>query len=173
MQTQKEKEIDGIKFVVTAFRAVEALRLKAYLMKKFGPAMGQAVGTFGSGLLDNSKIGGMKVDGNKIAQTIEQLMVELGEDEYIAFIKRMFRNVVAHVNNKQFVFIESQFESSMDIVFGGRTFTIYPVLLLVLEANYPDFFGKVVRDIGERIRRMETFEPPEENSMNEPEELGM
>jgi len=58
----------------------------------------------------------------------------------------------------------------MDIVFGGRIFTIYPVLLLVLEANYPDFFGKVVRDIGERIRRMETFEPPEENSMNEPEE---
>jgi hypothetical protein len=41
---QKKKEINGVQFSVAPFLAVQALRLKAYLAKLFGPALGQTLG---------------------------------------------------------------------------------------------------------------------------------
>ena len=49
------------------------------------------------------------------------------------------------------------FEQNFNKVFGGRLFSIYPVMLLVLEANYPDFFGKVAGNIGSLTQRINTF----------------
>ena len=163
----KEKTIDGIKFVVTAFQAVEAFKLKSYLMKKFGPTLGQALGTLKDGLPTSGAIGDVKLDGNAVALAVESLVEQLNEDEFIAFLKRMLRNVVAHTKGKQFVFTEETFDASLDIVFSGKIFSVYPVLLLVLEANYPDFFGKMARGIGSKIKKIITSEPGEKNLKNE------
>ena len=169
---EREKTIDGIKFAVTAFPAVEAFRLKSYLLRKFGPAIGQALGTLDGGLPASGKIGDVKLDGGKMAQAIETLMVQLDEDEYITFLQRMLRNVQARVGKTLFVFTEEHFETSLDNVFGEKTFTVYPVLLLVLEANYPDFFGKMGLGIGKRIQGMLTSEKGAEESGKESQASG-
>jgi hypothetical protein len=44
----------------------------------------------------------------------------------------------------------------MEIVFTGRLFSVYEVIGLVLEANYPDFFDKVVRGIGKKLTKTGT-----------------
>jgi len=170
MNKQKEKTIDGVKFVATAFPAVEAFRLKAYLMKKFGPTIGQIIGTIEgvppiSGKIGDikDKIGDIKLDGDKMANAIETLMEQLSEDEFIAFLQRMLRNVVAHKDKKQFAFADEHFETTMDIVFNQHIFSVYPVLLLVLEANYPDFFGKI-SGIGKKILETATSEKGEKGS---------
>jgi hypothetical protein len=169
--TMKEKEIDGIRFSVAPFRAVEALKLKSFLLRKFGPSIGQAFGVLKDGLPENGGIGDMKLDGSALSQAIEKLMEQLGEAEFIDLIKRMFGNVTANlvIDGKplQFSFSEIQFDTSMDMVFSGRLFTIYPVILLVLEANFPDFFGKLAQGIGSRIKKMVTSGPAEEGSKAE------
>jgi hypothetical protein len=49
----------------------------------------------------------------------------------------------------------------MEIVFTGRLFSVYEVIGLVLEANYPDFFDKVVSplrvSIGKKLTKTGTF----------------
>lgn len=162
----KEKTIDGIKFVVTAFQAIEAFKLKSYLMKKFGPSLGQALGTLKGGLPASGDIGEVKLDGEAMSRAIQSLMEQLDEHDFIEFLKRMLRNVAAHVKGKQFYFTEDTFDASLDIVFTGKLFTVYPVLLLVLEANYPDFFDKVARGIGSKIKKIITSGPGDENSKN-------
>jgi len=174
MNKQREKTIDGIKFIVTAFTAVEAFKLKSYLLKKFGPALGQALGTLDGGLPANGKIGDVKLDGDKMARAIETLMAQLDEDEFIAFLQRMLRNVVAHKDKKQFSFADDYFDATMDIVFNQHIFSVYPVLLLVLEANYPDFFGKIP-GIGKKIlgtitSEKDAREPKEESTTSETSE---
>jgi hypothetical protein len=174
MQNQKEKLIGEIKFVVTAFTAVEAFRLKSFLLGKFGPSLGQLLGTLDNILPSGKKISeinfsGIKIDGDKAAKTIERLMAELNEDEFEAFLRRMLQNTVAIKGKNQFVFAEEQFETSMNIVFTGRLFSVYPVLLLVLEANYPDFFDKMGRGFGKKILTTLTSELDDENLNNESE----
>jgi len=167
----KEKTINGIKFSVTPFHSVEGLRLKSFLIKKFGPALGQALGTLRDGLPENGNIGDIRLDGVVLSQAIEKLMEQLGEDDFIALIKRMFQNVIASVTKDgkllQLTFADQQFDTSMDVVFSGKLFTVYPVLLLVLEANYPDFFGKMAQDIGSKIKKIVTSDPDAPNSTSE------
>ena len=158
-----EKTIGDIKFSVAPFQAVEALRLKSFLLKKFGPSFGQVLGILKDGLPTSGRIGDIKLDGDIMSQAIEKLMEQLGEDEFEAFIKRMFRNVTAGLikdgTSLQLSFADQAFVTSMEIVFTGRLFTVYPVLLLVLEANYPDFFGKMAQGFGTKIQRILTSEP--------------
>jgi len=105
-----------------------------------------------------------------MAHAIETLMAQFDEDEFIAFLQRMLRNVVAHKDKKQLAFADEYFEASMDIVFNQHIFSIYPVLLLVLEANYPDFFGKIP-GIGKKILGTLTSEKGDGESKNESETL--
>jgi hypothetical protein len=168
-----EKEIDGIHFSVAPFRAIEALKLKSFLLKKFGPALGQALGVLKDGIPESGDIGELKLDGTAISQAIEKLMEQLGEHEFIDLIKRMFGNVTANLVKDgeplQFSFSAIQFETSMDMVFKGRLFSIYPVIVLVLEANYPDFFGKLAPGIGSRIKGMISSGPAEKGSKKKSE----
>jgi len=167
----KEKEIDGIKFSVTPFRSVEGLRLKSFLIKKFGPALGQALGTLKDGLPENGNVGDIRLDGEALSHAIEKLMEQLGEDDFIALIKRLFQNVVASFTKEgkylQLTFADQQFDTSMDAVFSGKLFSVYPVMLFVLEVNYPDFFGKTAQLIGQRIKKIATSEPGEKSMTSE------
>ena len=159
----KEKTIDGVKFSVAPFRATEALRLKPFLLKKFGPSLGQVLGVLKDGLPENGTIGDIRINGTELSLAVEKLMEQLGEDDFIALIKRLFRNVTAYVvkdgQQLQLSFTEQSFETSMDIVFNERLFSVYPVMLLVLEANFPDFFGKMAQGIGSKIMAITTSSP--------------
>jgi hypothetical protein len=164
MAMNKTKVIDGVEFTVAPFMAVEALRLKAYLIKTFGPAFGQMLGTLKDGLPKSGSIEDIKLDGVALSGAIETLMGQLDEDSFINLIKRMFVNLIAKGKDEKgqgFMrqFDAGNFNASMETVFSGRLFTIYPVMGLVLEANYPDFFDKTVRNIGKQIRAIASSEP--------------
>lgn len=165
----KTKIIDGVEFSVAPFMAVEGLRLKAYLLRTFGPALGQMVGILKNVLTNSGKLApDMQIDGTSLAKTIETLTTQLDEDSFVNLIKRMFANLVAkgkdQKSGKGFArqFDAAHFDNSLNDVFSGRLFSIYPVLLLVLEANYPDFFEKTVRSIGKSIRETLSSEPEDE-----------
>ena len=165
----KTKTIDGIEFSVAPFMAVEALRLKAFLLRTFGPALGQMIGTLKHVLTKKGELApDMQIDGDSLSKTIETLTSQLDEDSFVNLIKRMFANLVAkgkdQKTQKGFArqFDAAHFDNSMNDVFSGRLFSIYPVLLLVLEANYPDFFEKTVRSIGKSIRETLSSEPASE-----------
>ena len=168
----KEKVIDGIRFSVAPFMAIEALKLKAYLIKKFGPSVGQALGALQGGLpLDGAGLGELKLDGAALSLAVEKLMAQLDEDDFISLIKRLFRNVTASLTKDgkalTLLFTPDVFDTSMEVVFSGRLFSVYEVIGLVLEANYPDFFDKVVRGIGKRIGKTSTSAGAGKSSENE------
>jgi hypothetical protein len=164
MREPKTKEIDGVQFSVTPFPASEAFKLKAYLFKKFAPAAGELSGILKDGFPESGKIGDIKIDGQVISQTLEKLVAQLGEEDFLALIKRIMQNVCAELTvdgkDLKLFFAQNTFDASLDIVFSGRLFSIYPVLLFVLEANYPDFFGRMAGNIGGRIRKIATSGSP-------------
>jgi hypothetical protein len=166
MDRTKKKEIDGIQFSVAPFMVLEALKLKASLVKTFGPALGQAIGSFESVGAAKKSIGDLAIDGKAFSGAIEKLTGVLNEAQFIALLKRLFELVGATYTDKagkqrHIQFGGGNFEAAMEEVFAGKLFTIYPVILLVLEANYPDFFGRVVRVIGRRIAAITTSAPAE------------
>lgn len=115
--------------------AVEGLRLKAYLVKLFGPALAELTGL--------SK--GLDSEISELSVVIEKLTFVLDEDTFIALIKRLFANVVVNWTDKndgqkKAIAFTPDFDSAMNIVFQGELFSIYPVIAFVLEVNYPDFF---------------------------------
>jgi hypothetical protein len=162
----KEKEINGVKFTAAPLTAIEGLKLKAYLVRAFGPALGEAISSFGN-LKDGGKIEEMSIDGQGIARAVERLMANLEPNQFIDLIRKLLANVTAIVkgpDGKDMIvgFMGTSFDASMEIVFSQRTFSVYPVILLVLEVNFPDFFEKVGGAIGTRIKAMLTSE--KENS---------
>jgi hypothetical protein len=167
-----KKEIDGIQFTAAPFMAVEALRLKAYLARTFGPALGQALGTFKTGLLEGGRIGDMNIDGASISRAVETLMNQLSEENFLAFIERLFQNLTAMYKDGkgkplQIAFGGGNFNAAMEAVFKDRLFSIYPVILLVLEANYPDFFKMAASGFGSRILKTITSGQGDPNGTSE------
>jgi len=168
----KTKNIDGVEFTVAPFMAVEALRLKAYLFRTFGPAFGSAVGALKNLLASKGAVADMQIDGQALSLAIQTLMENMDEESFINLIKRMFASMTARGKDKAgkgFMrqFDDANFDASMNDVFQGRLFSVYPVLLLVLEANYPDFFAKTVRNIGELTKAMSTSGPENDTGTGE------
>jgi len=172
-----EKVIDGIRFTVTPFRTVEAVRLQAYLVKLLGPFLPRLVGgLFKSGIPLNGKVldSVINFDGKELSEALENLANQLSEDELESLIRRLFKNVTAHVikdgNHLQLSFGDQTFDTSMDVVFAGKVLSIYPVMLFVLEANYPDFLSKTAQGFGLKIKKILTSEPEGKNSMENSKE---
>jgi hypothetical protein len=175
----KTKNIDGIEFTATQFPALEAVRLKAYLLGKFGPALAELLGMFANGITGKGSIADMNLDSKLLADAVEKLMANLSEEEFVALLKRLFRLVTAKGSRDGKPFVcaftsddDASFEASFELAFKDRTFSIYPVILLVLEANYPDFFGKAVRNIGNRLTKIVSSAPGSENETSAQESLG-
>jgi hypothetical protein len=153
--TSKEKKtvIDGVTFQVAPFMAVEGLRLKAYLVRTFGPALGELLGG-----IDDKKVGSIvdiSLGGDGFARGLEKLLEQLTEDNFEALISRLLKNVIATWNEdgkSRSISFGQDFETAMQLVFLGRLFSIYPLILFVLRVNYPDFFDKVVSSIGRTIK---------------------
>lgn len=153
-ENNKEKVIDGLTFRVSPFPAVEALRLKAYLVRTLGPALAGAVDMFkGAG----RSAADAEISGDSLCGVIEKLSASLDEDSFVALVRRMLRYVTVRgkdADGKPVVaMFGDNFDEEFNRVFAGRLFSIYPVMLLVLEANYPDFFGKMAGSIGSLTER--------------------
>jgi hypothetical protein len=161
MREPKTKEIDGIPFSVTPFPAIEAFKLKSYLIKKFAPAFSQVLGMLNS-IPKNGNFLDIKFDSDIITKAVKELILQLDENDFMELLRRLMQNVCARtsVDGKalELYFTKDRFEASLDIIFSGNLFTVYPVLLFVLEANYPDFFKKA-GGIGGKIQTMLTSEP--------------
>lgn len=147
MVQTKTKEIKGKSYQVTPFMAIEGLRLKAYLVKLVGPALGELAGNVDG--LDS------EINSNSISKVIEKLTEALDENSFIALIKRLLQNVIVNwvdeEGGKHAVAFAQDFETALNVVFQGELFSIYPVLAFVLEVNYPDFFGKITPFIGKKM----------------------
>ncbi|MDR2952563.1 MAG: hypothetical protein LBU82_04890 [Treponema sp.] len=158
----REKEINGVLFSVAPFQVVEALKLQPFLLKKIGPSVGQLLDLLKDGLPESGNFGDIKIDGQALSLAIEKLTDQLGEDEFLNLIKRLFRNVTARVikdgQEHTLSFVENQFNFSMETVFTGKVFSVYPVMFFVLEVNYPDFLAVMVQSIGPRISKITTSE---------------
>ena len=150
----KEKVIDGITFTVAPFPAIEALRLKSYLIKTLGPSLAEAVDLFKKGA--DSELTGKSLSG-----VVEKLSESLDEESFVKLVERMLRLVTAKGKNADgsaiVAMFGNDFENSFNKVFEGRLFSVYPVMLLVLEANYPDFFGRIAGSIGSLTSKINTF----------------
>jgi hypothetical protein len=173
--TQQEQKtvIDGITFQAAPFQAVEGLRLKAHLVRIFGPALGELLGGIGGINPDGKKaasLADINLGSDSFAKGLEKLLGQLDEDSFIALIKRLFANVIASWKedgkNHTVAFVQD-FDTAMQVVFSGRLFSIYPLAAFVLKVNYPDFFGKVVKGIGLRIKPIATFKTDDGTPQNE------
>lgn len=146
----KEKRIGEATYAVTQLPARRALRLKAKLLKLFGPAVIQ--------ILLTSEEPQEKID----EMTAEQLSSQLAispvdtykiQDMRKAAIVRGVQLLVANLDDKTFdelclevlqgVRRDGQELNSgiIDHVFAGHLRELYEVIYFVLEVNYADFFG--------------------------------
>jgi hypothetical protein len=171
MASKEQKTvIDGVTFQVGPFMAVEGLRLKAHLVRTFGPAIGELLGG-----IDGQKVVGLadiSLGGDGIAKGLEKLLEQLDEDKFIDLVKRLLTNVIAiwpENGKSRSIAFGTDFDTAMQLVFLGKLFSIYPLIIFVLKVNYPDFFDKVVSGIGRRTRVTLTSEteeptPPSESA---------
>jgi hypothetical protein len=173
--TSKEQKtvIDGIAFQVAPFMAVEGLRLKAHLVRTFGPALGELLGG-----IDGTKVGSIadiSLGGDGFSKGLEKLLEQLTEDGFEALVKRLLANVIAiwpEGGKSRSISFGQDFETAMQLVFLGRLFSIYELIIFVLKVNYPDFFDKVVSGIGRRIKTTLTSETEETTQPGESGQSG-
>jgi hypothetical protein len=152
--TNKEQKIviDGVTFQVAPFMAVEGLRLQLYLVRTFGPALGEILGGVDTKKVDS--IGDISLGGDGVTKGLEKLFDQLDENSFEALVKRLLANVIAiwtEGGKSRSVSFGQDFETAMQLIFLGKLFSIYKLIIFVLKVNYPDFFDTVVKGIGRRI----------------------
>jgi hypothetical protein len=176
---ERKKTIDGVTFAVTPFLAIEGLRLKATLVRLFGPALGELLGGLNlgksakaEGVVSLDSLQDLSLGSAPIAHAIEKLMGSLDEATLIALTERLLKNVICTWNQNgksRSVAFATDFDAAFEAVFSQRLFTLYPVIGFVLEVNYPDFFDKVVGGIGKRVKITPTSTMGEGTLSSDPE----
>jgi hypothetical protein len=166
----KEKKIviEGVTFQVAPFMAVEGLRLKAYLVRVLGPALGELLG--GIDMKSFSGVSDINLGSSSFSRALEKLLGQMDEGSFEALVKRLFANVIANwdeAGKNRGISFGQDFETAMQLVFLGKLFSIYELMIFVLKVNYPDFFDKVVSGIGRRMRVTLTSETEETTPRNE------
>ena len=144
----KSKEIDGIEFKVTQFPATEAYGIKRKLTGIVAPLILSLLGENSTKTMLDANI-----DMAKLSGAVQNAFESLPENEFVGLLKRLTKNVEAHTTlNEKPVVLQLSDENHFDLCFTGKTFTIYPLLIFVLEVNFPDFFGKVKGGIGQNFQ---------------------
>jgi hypothetical protein len=159
MKSKEQKiVINGVTFQVAPFMAVEGLRLKAYLARTLGPALGEVLG--GADVTKIGSIADMSLGNSGLAKGLEKLLEQLTEDTFEALVKRLLASVIAtwtEGGKSRSIHFEQDFETAMQLVFLGKLFSIYELIIFVLKVNYPDFFDRVVRGIGQTMKATLTY----------------
>lgn len=147
----KEKTIGNAVYTVTQLPARRALKLKAKLVKMFGPALTQI-------FLTSQDVEEKRPDEMTTDELANQLSVSAVDKYKIQDMRKgsVVRGVqllVANLDEKTFdeLCMEllqgvrrdgSEMTAGMvDQVFAGDLSSLYAVLFFVLEVNYADFFG--------------------------------
>ena len=136
----EELKLNGDTFTCIPFKALEGLRLKARLIKLLAPSLKELIGS------DNlSDVMQKDLTGFNLGAAIQGLIENLDEDEFISLVRQIFSNLTcehtdAETNTIRVFEFRNDFENSFNAVFEAKIFSIYPVILFVLKANYPDFF---------------------------------
>lgn len=161
----KEKEINGNVYSVTQLPARRALRLKAKLIKTFGPALTQLILTYReddkkpidkmtdeekereilfsqASPIDIYRIHDLKKSALvKAIQILSSAIDEKTFDEFcLEILQGCRRNGVEMI------------ASNIDMDFAGNLSTLYEVIFFVLEVNYADFF--IQSDTGYQLKEI-------------------
>lgn len=149
---EKTKKIDGINFSVSSMMALEAFKLKSKLIKIFAPSLGKLFGSFDF----NKDFKDIDLSKVPLAEIIQNIMSELDDETLDNLLRKLLWNVTAtfELNGKKTaIAFCSDFETTFNLVFNQKLFTLYPLLAFVLEVNYPDFFQKI-KSIGPKMKKM-------------------
>jgi hypothetical protein len=174
MVNNKEQKIviDSVTFQAAPFMAVEGLRLKAHLVRTFGPALGELLGGINARKLDS--IADIDIGGDSFSRGLEKLLEQLNESNFETLVKRLLANVIAiwtEGGKSRSISFGQDFDTAMQLVFLGKLFSIYPLIIFVLKVNYPDFFDKVVSGIGRRMHITLTSETERTTQQSESGQL--
>ncbi|SHF60700.1 hypothetical protein SAMN02745157_2528 [Kaistia soli DSM 19436] len=140
-----EKKINGRTFKVTPMLASEALAMQARLFKAIGPAMPRLPAI----------LAGLKEDRPAEARTaaevssISALVEILGgaqPGETTALVKDICEKAMIQRQGGNFEDVD------LDHDFTGHLADIPAVVLFVLKENFSDFFGDVLKSVGNRAR---------------------
>lgn len=139
-----EREIDGIRFIVTAFPAWDALHLKARFGVILAPTVADLIARFGSDAFKNGgKITEMDVDQvlPMLGPAITNLMTSIKPDEFVSICTTMFQNTIAVLPGPPLkkVDMTKGGKQAFNEVFTGEINTMYKAMWMVLQVN--DFFG--------------------------------
>lgn len=124
----REKNIDGATYTVTQLPARRALRLKARLIKLFGPVIAQ----FFIASTENTSEEAKKAD---IVKAIEILGSHIDENSFENLITDMLSGV--RKNGLELT------PATIDLEFAGNMAGIYHVIFFVIEVNFSNFFQMI------------------------------
>jgi hypothetical protein len=132
----EEKTIDGVRYQVTQFPAMEALRVQTQLLKVAGPALAAIFSGVRSG--DGAKAK-MEFSPIFLAAALEKLSDKLNEDELERLVLRLLAGArIMEQNGGPFDGPNGRVLFNMH--FAGKLATLWKVIAFVLEVNYQDFF---------------------------------
>lgn len=126
----REKQIHGAVYTVTQLPARRALRLKAKLLRLFGPALAQLFLPGGS----DPSISGLPFSKSEAVKAVESLMAQLDD--------RTFENLVLELCQGVRKDGMELTDSVIDIEFAGDLGTLMQVLWFVIDCNFGSFFGE-------------------------------
>jgi hypothetical protein len=126
----KEKQIKGAVYSVTQLPARRALRLKAKLLRLFGPALAQLLLPGGS----NDSISGLPFSKAEAVRAVESLMAQLDDKTFESLVLELCQGV-----RKDGMELT---ESVIDVEFAGDLGTLMQVLWFVIDCNFGSFFGE-------------------------------
>lgn len=124
----REKIIDGATYTVTQLPARRALKLKAKLLKLFGPVLAQFFVTATEKGTDEEK-------KNDIVRAVEMLGQHIDENSFEQLIVEMLSGV--RKNGMELT------PAVIDMEFAGDMAGIYHVVFFVIEVNFANFFSMV------------------------------
>ncbi len=122
----KEKIIDGARYTVTQLPARRAIKLKARLIRLFGPVFAQVFITASDAVDETSK-------KNNLVRAIEILGEHIDENSFEALIMDLMVGV-----RKEGMELTPQL---IDIEFAGDMAALYQVVFFVIEVNFSNFFS--------------------------------
>lgn len=126
----KEKEIKGAIYSVTQMTARNALKMKTKIIKIFGPSI---AGIFSSAKVseDNPNI---EYDVNGLIHSIQALCSQIDENTFWTLCVELLSGV--RKNGKELT------ESQINMEFAGDLYSLFAVIVFVLEVNYHSFLAE-------------------------------
>lgn len=124
-----EKTINGKKYSITQMTARRALRMKAKLMKIFGPSLAEIF------LPSNDKaIEGLGFSKQEAVNALSSLALQLDDSTFDNLVVELLSGV-----RREGIELT---ESIIDMEFAGDLFNLFKLIWAVLEVNFGSFFGK-------------------------------